>query len=480
MKTTQIIALGVLALGLSGSAWGQEYNDVVRFSRPEDLGSARYTSMGGAFSALGNDFSAVGMNPAGLAVYRMDEMSISGYFRNTGVQNTYYDQQANANFSGLTVNQVGYVNTSQISKNSRFNLGLRYSRTNNYRFDQEVYAENINSSVVNQWWDNADYFLPNGGDLFETGLIFEQLAQDVGLIDYQNNQWEQYAWGSNVTQEQIYESRGGKSDLGIDLALQYDEHWYFGLTLGIPTASFSYREVYTERNYDASSAYQSMEWRNNYDLTGAGFKLALGAIYTSDYGSRLSAYFHTPTWWNFQQTGSTSITSTLRSGGGSSTSDLPYDLFNWKLTTPLKAGFGFAQVFGQNGLISIDYSIQGLQHANARATYFAGELDYLNDDIEDQLQTWHDLRAGMEWRIKKWFIRGGAHYTTSPYVNFEDPAMQYAGGFGFKDNKWGIDFAYSLRQRQDSFDLYSPAYTTSSVSRNLTDHFFITTVYFRI
>ena len=41
----------------------QSMQDALRYARPELTGTARYMSIGGAFNALGGDFSAISDNP---------------------------------------------------------------------------------------------------------------------------------------------------------------------------------------------------------------------------------------------------------------------------------------------------------------------------------------------------------------------------------------------------------------------------------
>ena len=51
--------------------------DVQRFSERQIMGTARYVGMGGAMTAIGGDPSAVLDNPAGLGLYRRNEISLT-------------------------------------------------------------------------------------------------------------------------------------------------------------------------------------------------------------------------------------------------------------------------------------------------------------------------------------------------------------------------------------------------------------------
>ena len=67
MKKTIITAL-VAAAPILASA--QSTVDAYTLSQTEPRGTARFMSMGGAFTALGGDLSSLGQNPAGVGVYR--------------------------------------------------------------------------------------------------------------------------------------------------------------------------------------------------------------------------------------------------------------------------------------------------------------------------------------------------------------------------------------------------------------------------
>ena len=71
MKKT-LIAFAAVAAPLAAGA--QSAVDAYNFSQTETRGTARFMSMGGAFTALGGDLSTLSQNPAGLGVYRKSEI----------------------------------------------------------------------------------------------------------------------------------------------------------------------------------------------------------------------------------------------------------------------------------------------------------------------------------------------------------------------------------------------------------------------
>ena len=63
-------------------AYAEAQNEIqaLRYSQYTLFGTARYQGMGGAMDALGGDFSAASVNPAGLGIYRKSEASFTPSF----------------------------------------------------------------------------------------------------------------------------------------------------------------------------------------------------------------------------------------------------------------------------------------------------------------------------------------------------------------------------------------------------------------
>ena len=76
MKKFSLIAIIMLAVSFTAGAQGME--DALRYSQQYYVGSARTMAMGNAFTALGGDLGAIGINPASTAIYNCCEFAITG------------------------------------------------------------------------------------------------------------------------------------------------------------------------------------------------------------------------------------------------------------------------------------------------------------------------------------------------------------------------------------------------------------------
>ena len=84
-------------------AMAQNEVDVLRYSQLTFGGTSRSVAMGGAFGALGADFSSLSINPAGIGLYRKSEVSLTpGFFTQKTISiyngETNYDSKPNFYF----------------------------------------------------------------------------------------------------------------------------------------------------------------------------------------------------------------------------------------------------------------------------------------------------------------------------------------------------------------------------------------------
>jgi len=67
----------LLGTAFATGIFAQNQVDALRYSNLMFGGSARYVALGGAFGAVGADFTTLSVNPAGIGLYKTSEMSFS-------------------------------------------------------------------------------------------------------------------------------------------------------------------------------------------------------------------------------------------------------------------------------------------------------------------------------------------------------------------------------------------------------------------
>ena len=146
-----ITMCGVTSLFAQGSM--NAYN----YSRTDIKGTARYMGMGGAFGALGGDISTLSQNPAGIGVYRSNEIATTLGIAGISAE-TKTSVNVNNNLTKFTFDNIGIIGTFNTGKDLgmvSYNFGFAYNRRNSYDQTYRVQYSNLRSSVTNYIADKS-------------------------------------------------------------------------------------------------------------------------------------------------------------------------------------------------------------------------------------------------------------------------------------------------------------------------------------
>ena len=132
------------ALLISMSANAQETYQNAKLTTQDLNGTARYIGMGGALEALGADVSTISSNPAGIGLFRHNNISVSGGLVVQGNGTAFSNgKKTNASFD-----QIGGVYSMRTGRTSYLNFGFNYHKGRN--FDYILNAANaLNGSSLN-------------------------------------------------------------------------------------------------------------------------------------------------------------------------------------------------------------------------------------------------------------------------------------------------------------------------------------------
>ena len=101
--------LCVVLAAFPAMAYAQSSIDAYNVSQGDLRGTARFTSMAGAFTALGGDISTLHQNPAGIGVYRKSEVGISAGLDFLSAKSEADGFSNTQNHTRFSLNNVGYV-----------------------------------------------------------------------------------------------------------------------------------------------------------------------------------------------------------------------------------------------------------------------------------------------------------------------------------------------------------------------------------
>ena len=94
-ETMKRLSYTLIILLFACNVFAQDLTDGLRYSNYHISGTARSAAMGNAFGALGGDFTSLSINPAGAAVYRSSEITITPSTGQTSVDGTFLGSKVN-------------------------------------------------------------------------------------------------------------------------------------------------------------------------------------------------------------------------------------------------------------------------------------------------------------------------------------------------------------------------------------------------
>lgn len=479
MKRLVLVFSLIATVGFS-----QNINDALLFSGENIHGTARYTAMGGAFGALGGDFSAININPASSGVFKSS--LLTGTLAVSGSSNDaeYFGTRTNESTSDIAISQLGGAfvmnNTKEGAGWNKFVIAFNYQQAQN--FDKQYFISGkSNNSISSYFLSQANglqfqdlQILP--GEYIEEaylniasayGYQYQQaflgyyggVIDPVDPADPANTMYVGTGAFTTVNQDYFYTNSGSNSKFNLNLATQYKDVLYLGMSLN---GNFLYSERITsikETGYDASSSLDFVTFDNILKTTGGGFSLQVGAIGKVGKILRLGASFHSPTWYVLTDELSQRINSNLADVDIGFINENQVTIFeNYKLRTPAKLTGSAAVIFGKQGLLSIDYHYKDYNNIKMRSdSGFANT----NANISNNLIGTSSVNLGGEYRIQKWSLRAGYRFEESPYKNKEimDDLTGYSLGFGYNFGRSKIDFAYSQSNQDTSHQLYDTGLT---------------------
>lgn len=481
-----------IMLCLCGIASAQTINDVLRYSLEEIQGTARYQAMSGAFGALGGELSALGINPAGSAVFNNGLFSVTGsvYDRKNGA--LYNGSFAETRRSPFELNQIGGV---WVFRNQGGSPWKKLAMSANYdlvrSFDNDVVVRGSSQVGIDQYFLTFAQGVPLGPLQVQNGEFIEDAYLDIGgslgfgpqqaflgfqsgFIDpvaFEDDNTEYFSNATYNTVDQYYTQRsnGFNSKFTLNFAGQYEDFLYVGASLNFHSVLYERVTTLTESGYDATSLIQSGFFDNFLQTRGGGFSFGLGAIAKLGEMVRLGASYQSPTWYDLADDFSQRVNSDFPDKNPDITF-INFSIVNlyqgYTVKTPARYTGSLALVFGKNGLLSFDYGYQDMSSAELRPTSDPN-FNSENSFISQQLGGVSTFRMGGEYRLGALSLRGGYRYEQSPYKNNSDwsDLDGYSAGIGYAFGPSRLDFAYSRSEQTTPEDLLDIGLTAASINR---------------
>lgn len=514
MKKKYYFFAAALLIAMSVNA--QETYQNAKLTTQDLNGTARYIGMGGALEALGADVSTISSNPAGIGLFRHNNISVSGGLVVQGNGTAFSNgKKTNASFD-----QIGGVYSMRTGRTSYLNFGFNYHKGRN--FDYILNAANAlnGSSLNNQSYAKGELGSEGKGGYYvdldrskpqddkrrdfigystptstDNALNFDQLDYlNFNTINTEKATGNHYGYNASVFDfNRAYTGYIGNYDFNVSGNL--NNRVYLGITLGIKDVHYKSYSEYFEQLDNAQIGYA-----NEKEITGNGFDITAGIIVRPVESSafRIGAYVKSPTWYDLRAENNTQIETTEARALN------PFgeigNTYDYKFFTPWKFGISLGHTVSNYLALGATYEYEDYSTINSRINdggYYDWYYDeyretsspdrIMNNHTKQVLRGVSTLKLGAEYKpVENLAIRLGYNYVSSAYKENgqKDPTLSSLGnaysseadfvnwkdinrftvGLGYQIKKFNIDLAYQYSAQKGDFYPFSnlPAisYTT--------------------
>ena len=479
---------------------GMMGNDMFTLSQVNfGFGTARSMSMAGAFTSLGADMASMGINPAGLGMYRSNDFSFSPLmgFQNAENNATAWGENKQSRFA---VSNIGVVfNLYENSKTSlvSVSMGLGYNRIADFNYRYGFTSQSGASSAP--YRSIADAFslmmgqsglMPdnNGGlnydfrDAYYWGgiLAYNNYLLDVGEDEYGRFYTTADRLGVNagVGHTANMQSRGSIGEYDVSFGLNFGSKLYLGFTWGIQSVRWT-RQMYYGEDYLYSSTpvysdgvalknpAQWMDYNQAVQVTGSGMNAKFGLIYRPLEALRVGVAVHTPTHYVLERSYQAYMASNFNPAGDITEALEDYGENTWDFWSPARLMFGASYTFGRFAVVSVDYERDWYNGMRVSRVPFGFDLtkDDYRKEFTDNFKGSNTLRIGAEVKpLPNLALRAG--YGVADGALRKDESLYYnapitkrttcySAGAGFALGAVTIDLAYQhLNNQQTEYLLY--------------------------
>jgi len=457
----------------------QNEDDALRFSNTFGAYSNRALGMGGAYTALGADFTNFFQNPAGIAAYKKQnlEFGLSLISRSSNVD--FKNQVSSSGATGLGINTFGFTSTFGTAGSgwSPWIWGLAYGRTQTFKRNYDLESSDNQSSLLDVYTDQLNYYNPTNAEVttsfpFGAGLAWENFLINPGIsqpyvhVNIDNN---------TFTRRQHVEEKGYVRETCLSVARSFEEKLFLG-------ASFAFRKVVYDKQSTYSESFQSNGTSVNYSLIednntsdvitkGPSIQAKLGVQYVPNPYVRLGAFWHSSCKQSISDNFIAKMQSTIGATSYSFSSDK--NIFDYGFQTPSVVGAGAALILGNFGIISADYESSDFSKLKMYGiTGGSAEFALENEAIQENFKRIHKGRLGTEFRLGDVYrLRAGIGYRTSVYTELAqkpaEPMFNWNFGGGYKKDDFYCDGAVMITKNKDGYFLYDPQLISMASIDNL-------------
>ncbi|SDW19708.1 hypothetical protein SAMN05444410_101487 [Hydrobacter penzbergensis] len=464
----------LLLFALFASA--QTPEDALRTAWFTQNGTARNVAIGGVMGSLGGEITANHVNPAGIGMYKTNELVLSPAFLLNNNKFNFRGSDTTSSLNRFNYGTSGFIFSSanhdgarkwtssafalSVMEVANYNNHIQFKGFNNFSSYSEQFLEELTR-------DRADTNAALSNYIFGSSLAFRTYLVDTlqgpggTLAGYQS----MVPISTGVNQLYNAVTRGGYHEIALGFAGNMDDKLYIGGSFTIPVISYARDLTYTEtdatNNPNNHFAYST--FKEQFSSRGIGIGGKFGIIYKPKDFWRIGFAIHTPQFIGFKDELRASMTTNTEGFAGtvSETSDRLNSgnpgRRSYNLLTPWRAIVSGSYVFReirdtrlQRAFISAD-----LEYVNYRGARFystdggdqalANYYHQVNDAVKASYKGNINFKLGGELKLHTIMFRLGGAYYGSPYADAAIKANRIvaSGGIGYRDHGIFIDLGYA-------------------------------------
>ena len=495
-----------------GAVSAQSVYDGVKIADKDLNGTARFVGMGGAMGALGGDITTMGTNPAGIGIYRSNDVMTSFSYSAYGMESKYEGQKSTIDKNRWSFDNIGVVFATKIGNQTPLryvNFGFNYKRSKSFYKNMSMsgmmgvvenpsnpgspyYVSQTNSMALQATdaeryvWDNSRQHL----DFDNANRIFSDPdAGWLGALGYQgglterdriDNEPDLYVPFLPVEPSSVFNSRekGGIDQYDFNVSFNINDRVYLGLTIGAYDVDYDKYSGYDE-SYKRGEGY-SLESYNN--ISGSGFDVKMGLILRPfEYSPfRIGYSVHTPTFYKLTYSTSAIVTNDYRDAKTDELKRIIVDTYDYvgdmkrdyRLVTPWKYNVSLGYTVGTSLALGAEYEYE--DYSTMKFKYSSndggGDMEFENAEVKNCLKGEHTFRIGAEYKvIPEFAFRLGYNYSSAVFrdeavkyipsnslitdTDFSNKRSQsnYTLGIGYRGKMFYADLAYQLSTYKENF-----------------------------
>ena len=496
------IFLSLFAVAFAAQAQDSYMNERITNSSDDVIGTSRYVGMGGALGALGADMSVISWNPAGIGLYRKNDIALTmgGLWGKSHI--------SEENRGKFTFDQIGIVYNIKTGGETcpYINFAFNYQKKKNFNYN--FYADNPNLHELSQMdqlaeladWDTGEQSNLTGMAI-ENGYFLTQTMKDGLGNDVLDEQGNKVTYMKNVKSssynEYTHHSDGSLQSFDFNLSTNINDRAFLGLTVGVDAMHYNSWTWYREYDLDGKARY---DLNNDIQITGTGVNVKLGTIIRpiEDNPFRFGFVVETPTWYRLKNSTLFDLQREPNNLGSKiepwENVDLDGNQFKFNVRSPWRVRTSIGSTVGSTFAWDVDYeyaAYAGMGMGYPRDIYADGSTTgnvkdrAMNEFTRENLRGTHTLRTGFEINAtKNLAFRLGYNFSSSAYkknISFDQYYLNSAAmdcatstcymrpgatniltlGMGYHTKNFYVDLAYKLRNQKADFYAFDTNFTNT-------------------